>query len=296
MSHRWLFVSALTCSLIYSQTTEPAFEVASVTYVGPYDSNRDRSQQGGPGTPNPTRITYENVTMLTLLVRAYGVDFDQISGPPWIDSIQYTVIANVPAGTSKEQLVKMWQRLLKERFHLAVHHEVKDFPGYELVVAKGGPKLDPSAGDPGESAQPGLRPTKGADGFPVLPPGGRHAVFQPTENGVRITRETFRDFSILDLVRELAWPLGQQSSEHTISMGRIVDMTGLPGKYDFRLEYAGTHSPGGTFPQPGASGQLTDTPDLFDAVQKQLGLKIEVSKAPTDMIVVDHVDRMPTAN
>ena len=74
--------------------------------------------------------------MLTLLVRAYGVDFEQISGPSWIDSVQYTVIANVPAGTTKEQLRLMLQRLLRERFHLALHYEVKDFPAYELVVAK----------------------------------------------------------------------------------------------------------------------------------------------------------------
>jgi len=186
----------------------------------------------------------------------------------------------------------MWQRLLKERFHLAVHHEVKDFPAYELVVAKGGPKLQPSAGGPGEPVQEFPRPTKGADGFPVLAPGSRHAVFQPTENGVRIARETFRDCSMLDLVHELAWPLAEQSSwQHVLSVGRIVDKTGLQGKYDFRLEYAGTHSPGGAF-----SSQLTDIPDLFDAVQRQLGLKIETSKAPTDIIVLDHVDKMPAAN
>lgn len=58
-------------------------------------------QRGGPGTSDPTRITYENVTMLILLVRAYGVDFDEIFVPAWLDSIQYTVIANVPAGTAK---------------------------------------------------------------------------------------------------------------------------------------------------------------------------------------------------
>jgi uncharacterized protein (TIGR03435 family) len=254
------------------------------------------SQRGGPGTPDPTRIDYENVTLLTLLVRAYRVDFDQISGPPWLDSIQYTVIANVPAGTAKEHLPTMWQGLLKERFHLAVHHEVKDLPRYELVVAKGGPKLRPSAGDPGKPGPSGLRPTQGADGFPVLPPGGRHGVFQPIENGVAVTRETFRDFSMQELAQELAWPLGQRPWEHVMSVGRMVDKTGLEGKYDFRLEYAGTHSPGGALSQRGADGQIGSAPDLFDAVQRQLGLKIEASKAPIDILVVDHVDRMPTGN
>jgi hypothetical protein len=71
MTHRWLCVLALACSLTYSQTAEPAFEVASVSYVGPYDSERGMFQRGGPGTSDPTRITYENVTTLILLVRAY---------------------------------------------------------------------------------------------------------------------------------------------------------------------------------------------------------------------------------
>jgi uncharacterized protein (TIGR03435 family) len=233
--------------------------------------------------------------MLLLVDRAYGVNFDQISGPAWIDSIQYTVIANVPAGTTKEQLQIMWQRLLKERFHLAVHYEVKDLPRYELIVAKGGPKLHPSASDPGKPV-PGVRPTQGADGFPILPPGARHFFYQPIENGVQITRETFRDSSIQELAQELAWPLGERSWEHVMAGGRIVDKTGLQGKYDFRLEYAGTHSAGGAFAQSGADGQPSGVPDLFDAVQRQLGLKIEASKAPTEILVVDHVDSMPTGN
>jgi uncharacterized protein (TIGR03435 family) len=233
--------------------------------------------------------------MLTLLYRAYGVEVDRISGPAWLDSIQYTVMANVPAETTKEHLPMMWQRLLKERFHLAVHHEVKDYPTYELVVAKGGPKLKPSAGDPGKPV-PGQRWTRGADGFPVLPPGGRHGIFMPIENGVQVTRETFRDFSMQELVQELAWPLGQRSWENSISVGRIVDKTGLPGKYDFKLEYTGTHAPGGAFPQPGPDGRIPDAPDLFDAVQGQLGLKIETLKAPVDVLLVDRVDKMPTGN
>ena len=136
------------------------------------------------------------------------------------------------------------------------------------------------------------RLTHGADGFPVLAPGSRHAVFQPIENGVRIARATFRDFSMPELAHELAWPLAEQPTwQHVMSVGRIVDKTGLPGKYDFRLEYAGSVSPGGAF-----SSQLTDLPDLFDALQRQLGLKLETTKAATDILVVDHVDKMPAAN
>ena len=294
MFHR-LCILAVACCAVHSQPAAPAFEVAAISYVGPYDGDRDVSMRGGPGTSEPTRVTYENVTLVNLLSRAYGVDFDQISGPPWLASLQYTVIANVPAGAAREDLPLMWQRLLRERFHVAVHHEVKDVPGYALVVAKGGPKLQPSKGNPGE-AQPGQRPTKGADGFPILPPGARHFPWLSNENGERVTRETFRDFTMQELAQELAIPLGQRLWEHFVSVGRIVDKTGLQGKYDFRLEYAGTHSPGGAFPPPRADGQPRDFPDLLDAVERQLGLKIEASKIPIDTLVVDRVDKMATAN
>jgi uncharacterized protein (TIGR03435 family) len=249
--------------------------------------------RGGPGTSDPARITYENVMMLRLLERGFGVDFNKVSGPSWLDSLQYTIIANVPAGTTKEQLPMMWQHLLKERFHLTVHHETRDFPAYELVVAKGGPKLQPSAGDPGKPPQPGLRWTVGADGFPVLPPGGRHGLTMANENGVQVTRETFRYYTMPELCQQLAWPLGEFPWQHVASVGHIVDKTGLAGRYDFRLEYTGTHAPGGAFLKP---GELGAAPDLFGAVQRQLGLQIKTSKAPADVLVVDHIDKMPTAN
>ncbi len=81
-----------------------------------------------------------------------------------------------------------------------------------------------------------------------------------------------------------------------MSLGRVVDKTGLQGRYDFRLEYAGTHSAGGAIARSAADGQPSGIPDLFDAVQRQLGLKIDATKAPTDILVVDHVERMPTKN
>ncbi len=235
--------------------------------------------------------------MLQLLGRAYGEDFDQISGPKWIDSEQYTIRANVPPGATKDDLAKMLQRMLEERFHLAVHHRKKEFPVYELAVAKDGPRLRKSAGDPGQAAAGAARPTHGEDGFPVLPPGGHHALFQPVEDGVQVTRETFRDCSMAELVQELAWPLGELSSwEQVLSVGRVVDKTGLSGKYDFKLYYAGAHYPGGALPQFGRNGEPGVAPTLFDAIQQQLGLKLQSTKALLDTLVVDRLEKVPTDN
>jgi len=166
----------------------------------------------------------------------------------------------------------------------------------ELLVANGGPRLRPSAGDPGKPAPGGPRPTLDAKGFPVLPPGMRNIASQPAEDGERVTRAAFRDYSMEELAQNLSWPLGSPVWEHVLATGRVVNKTGLAGRYDFTLEYAGTYYPGGAFPAPRADGQAGRFLSLFDAVQQQLGLKLRETRVPTDVLVVDHADRTPTGN
>jgi len=295
-----LVAAAASCAgfaqLAPDQPHGHGFEVASVKYAGPYNNDGAPVQRGGPGTPDPDRITCENIPMLAYLARAYGLDFGQISGPPWLSTEQYTVIATLPSGTTKDQLPEMWQGLLEERFHLAVHHAAKDLPIYELVIAKNGPRLKNSARNPGQPVAGSGRLLADRDGFPVLTPGVHQAVFQATVDGERVTRETFRDYSMEDLVKNLAWPLGCTEWEHVICTGHVVDKTGLTGKYDFTLEYAGVYYPGGAFPPPREDGQPSRAPSLFDAVQQQLGLQLREVKAPMDVLVVDHVDKIPTEN
>ena len=88
--------------------------------------------------PIPERITYQRLSLARLLITAYGLDYDQISGPAWLGTELYTVVAKVPPGSTKEQVKLMWQDLLAERFHLKTHLIKKDFPVYELSVAKVG--------------------------------------------------------------------------------------------------------------------------------------------------------------
>ena len=122
--------------------------------------------RGGPGTDDPERITFISVTMKRLLMVAYRVDENQISGPGWLDSQRYAIAAKVPAGLTREQVLMMLQDLLAERFHLTIHHERKDFQAYELVVAKGGPKLKPAV--EADSAA-----------SPATPPPGRYSAANP---------------------------------------------------------------------------------------------------------------------
>jgi uncharacterized protein (TIGR03435 family) len=289
-------------SVARAQTQAPApptFEVASVRVA---DQKPPRSpmpaagdMKGGPGTDDPTRINYTWVPARRLLMTAFGVPQDQISGSDWVmgQDARFDIVANVPEGATKDQANEMLLNLLKERFHLTFHREKKDFDVYALVVAKGGPKLKDA--EPAEGPPPPLpsgRPVLDRDGFPQLP-AGRTFAQSAGSNGVN--RATFRMSTPQGLLGMVGFDLGN---------ARTVDKTGLTGKYDFTLEYAQAGLPGlmgrgGLKAAP--PGAAVDTagdpaPDLFSALEKQLGLKLEKSKTQLDVVVIDHMDKTPTEN
>ncbi len=186
----------------------------------------------------------------------------------------------------------MFQNLLADRFHLSFHRVMKDFPQYELVVAKGGPKLKETAyPDLAEAPRSPPDPeslrniTTDRNGFPQ-PPHGRRSVGNYRDG---LMRWTFRAFSMSELVAQLGSDLATPVTTGRGSvMGRITDHTGLTGKYDFTLEYVSSFGFGGALNAP--AGQ-DPGPDLFEAVEKQLGLKLEKTKAPLEVLVVDHVEK-----
>lgn len=251
---------------------------------------------GGPGSDDPTRIAYTWVLTRRLLMTAFGVPLDQISGSDWVmgQDGRFDIVATVPAGATKEQANEMLLNLLKERFHLTFHREKKDFDMYTLVVAKGGSKLKdaaPADGPLPPPPQPGTRAVAAPvdrNGFPQLPAGRTNAQSQ-AHNGV--ARITFRMATPQMLLSFLQFSRDGK---------RAVDQTGLTGKYDFTLEFAQSGmaalGAGGRL-TAGAGGDATDpAPDLFTAVEKQLGLKLEKSKTQLDVVVVDHMDKEPTGN
>ncbi|HEY4360595.1 MAG TPA: TIGR03435 family protein [Bryobacteraceae bacterium] len=268
-----------------------SFEVASVRAAGtkpPYTPIAASGViTGGPGSADPTRVTYTWMLMRVLLMNAFGVPFDQISGNDWVmgQDTRFDITANVPAGATKEQADEMLLNLLTERFHMKYHREKKDFDMWTLVVAKGGAKLKDAElpnGPPPEAPKPGT-PAQMApldrDGFPQLPAGRTNMMGRST-NGVM--RLSFRMSTPQSLLNLLQFTLG----------GRSMDKTGLTGKYDFTLEFAQSGLARGST-GPDASDAA---PDLFSALEKQLGLKLEKSKVPLDVIVIDHMDKEPTEN
>lgn len=267
-----------------------------------------RGPQGGPGTQDPGRIRYSFTTLRDLLTIAYDVKRFQIQGPQWLDTEHYDVQATMPPETTKEQFRVMLQNLLAERFKMAVHHETKDLPMYSLIVAKSGPKLtvskeEPASASDAEPPAPPPPPPPGpmklnADGFPnlPLPGGGRGGMFQvlmPNRARLLASKQTMKDLA--------------ERLSNTVSRP-VVDMTGLTAKYDFTL----TFSPEGLFngagmvmlgPPPGGGGRgpadgpdVETPPDLFAAIQAQLGLKLEAKKGPVDLVVVDRAEKTPTEN
>lgn len=216
--------------ILAAQNARLRFEVASVRALGSQTGAGRIS--GGPGTDDPERITYSRVAVEQLLTAAYGVGQDRIFGPDWVTpegrsaSDRFDIIAKVPPGTTKAEVPGMLQNLLSERFGLALHHAVKEYSGYALTIAKGGPKLKESAGPPSDSERTvagggAIRQELGKDGVPLLYPGLNMGA-------------AYSDGMVLDWFRD--YPLSGLSSRLSAILGApIIDQTGLMGNYDFAL-------------------------------------------------------------
>lgn len=240
------------------------------------------------------------------MMRAYDVELDQILGPSWIMENMgpnlYEVDATMPAGTTKAQYQLMMQQLLKERFHVEVHREKRNFPGYELVIAEGGPKLKESKPDP-DAPDASLLEKRNAAGMLLLQPGPQMI----TTLGWGVITVQVQQKPIGDLVkvmgRMINQSLGEDPNDFLSPKARVLDRTGLTGTYDFTLrfscelcQFAAVN--GDSFPPPPSPADSPGgEPSIFVALRKQLGLKLnKVKNVPLDMIVVDHVEKTPTAN
>lgn len=279
------------------------FEVASVKPFSPSTAGGGRKGGGGgpagPGTADPGRIHYSAIRLKDLVINAYNVKEFQVVGPNWLDSsdetTRFTVDATMAPDTTKEQLRVMLQNLLAERFQLAVHREARDLPQYSLTVARNGPKMKESAEyhapqDGASPLAPGRR-TESYDmyGFPpfrIPPQGGTGSWLINGRGRLGGERATMQD-----LVNEIM-------RAHLRSL--VTDNTGLKAKYDFTLTYSRPRADASLVEAPewvANPPELAEAlPDLFGAVQSQLGLKLEPKKAPVEVIVIDHIEKKPTEN
>jgi len=254
----------------------PAFDVASVKPSAP--GVRPTSSLGPGG-----RMTYSGFALKSLVQIAYEIPGFWVSGgPAWIQADRFDIAAKAddPSGQDtdpayKARMLRRLQALLADRFQLQLNRETKEFPGYVLVVAKSGPKLQESSS--GDAASDEI---KRADGSPyegiqmsngVRDPSGRF-LGGATAKAQRATMAMFADI----LTRNEGVP--------------VVDKTGLSGKYTFTLAWA----PALTQVTGDAAASLPDGVSLVTAIQ-QLGLRLESSKVPVETIVIDHVEK-PSPN
>jgi uncharacterized protein (TIGR03435 family) len=294
---------------------QPIFDAASVKVVK-LASHPVFGNSGGPGTSDPGRVHLCCVGMFSLVMRAYDVEVDQISGPSWIMENMgpnlYQIDATMPANTTRAEFQPMMRNLLGERFHLEAHRERRNFPGYELAVADGGPKLKESRPDPNvvdsDASQMLKRndasqmPKRNADGALALPPGPQ--MFTSLGRGMVIVQAQEKPIS--DLVRVLgrliAQSLGEDPNDFASPKPRVIDKTRLTGKYDFTLRFSCEScqfaaANGMLSGPPNRTDAPESAPNIFAAIQKQLGLKlVKIKEIPVDVIVVDHVDKTPTDN
>jgi uncharacterized protein (TIGR03435 family) len=258
----------------------PEFEVASVKPMPP--SSPMFPETGGPGTTDPGQITWSGATLKWLLKTAHDVRLYQVSGPAWLDSERYMIVAKVPEGATKEQVNLMWQNLLKNRFGMVVHHESRVFQADEMTLAKGASKLketdllDSTArADSPAQTMPGTASKSGPDDL-------LHRLTTPYWGLADSVGGTRR-------ILGRAQPLGDVANWLSQLLGHpVIDKTGLTGKYDFDVDL--------DLNQPPAPGDGNGLYAVASALEQGLGLKLVKSTVRLDVIVVDHAERTPVEN
>ena len=224
-----------------------------------------------------------------LITSAYGLQGYQFSSGDRCCQERFDTTAKVPARTTKEQFQRMQQNLLIERFKLRLRHEQKEMAIYELGVGEKGPKMKESPPNASlASEDPWAIPpfTMGKDGYPVFPAG--RAGLQGMNGHYRWTGFSL---SMQEIVKTLSGQLGRP----------VVDATGLKGKYDINMtwtidlawvmESAGRRDLIPDLPDSGPNG-----PTLVHAVRDQLGLQLISKKGSGEVVVVDHVEKLPIEN
>lgn len=277
---RGLLIACVSVMSAYAQS----FEAASIKPAAPLQPGRIMvGARGGPGTADPGQISFINASISDLIQSAYDVKSYQVSGPGWLETSRFDVMAKVPSGATKAESRIMLQHLLTERFKLVLHHSTKEASIYALLVAKGGPKLKESATE--QPNEPGH--VRGGVTM-MIAPGGR---MKMVANGTTIPK--------------LVDALGMQLDRP------VIDMTELTGTYDMTLEFAPDPAimqakmaamgvpppPPPDTGNPGAgsadSGPLAT---IFTALPEQLGLRLEARKGQVDLLVIDSAEKTPTEN
>jgi uncharacterized protein (TIGR03435 family) len=257
--------------LIAQKQSPPKFEVASVkpSLPGAEASTRTHISAG--------RITLENYPLRSLVQAAYGLRSFELSGAPaWIDGARYDIIGKAAKPANAPELWTMIQSVLTDRFNLKMHREQKEFPVYNLSIARRDKLPDPRDGSC-TGSDPTAPPQQPAPGKRLVAPCG--SILMPgVPGGAELYGGRVRMTALAQRLTDI--------------VGRpVIDKTGFGGTFDLRVKFAFDG-----FGRPVASDpDLSALPAIFTALRDQLGLKLESGKAMLAVVVIDSIER-PSAN
>ena len=237
---------------------DPSFDVATIK---PNPSGGSRLQ----GIfPKGRHLMIVNGSLQDMIVFAFSLQLKQVVGAPeWTANDRYDVdaVPDQPGTPSLEQMRNMLRKLLVERFKLTIHHEKREMSAYLLTVGKTGQKLTPSQI---KGTLPGFGASPGTGGLTL------HLV-----NGTMGDFTSFLQMLVLDKP--------------------VVDQTGITGRFDNNITFTPDQTQFNGQPPKLPPADVPDAPDLFTAIQQQLGLKLAAEKIAVDVIVIDHVEK-PSPN
>ena len=206
------------------------------------------------GTFRNGRLTMTNVTLNDAIKFAYELPSeDLLVGPDWNRSVRFDIVALAPATTSPDQLHSMVRALLAERLHLVVRREQRVVRYLALVVGKNGVRVPPAKDD------------------------------APPNAGPQVSGRIAHNHMTMALLASFLSRFERQT---------IVDLTGLSGSFEVKLERA----PDTARPQDDLNGPPLDRPSLFAAVQDQLGLRLESRRGPLAVLIVEQAAKVPEEN
>ncbi|HEX3880055.1 MAG TPA: TIGR03435 family protein [Bryobacteraceae bacterium] len=318
MKFQFLLPFAAFAALAQTPTAQPTFEVATIKPAAPITPQAVQAGKMHVGVAvDAARVDIGFFSLYDLLYTAYKVKPYQVEGPDWLRQQRFDILAKMPDGATKDDMPVMLQALLKDRFKLEVHHDKKEHSALALVVAKGGIKMKEAEPDPAPLAEPAA-PAKGemvvgqgensmrmkmnSDGKSGEVNSAKTGKVKYSISPDGMMHYEYAKLGMSDLADALAQLMGQP----------VVDATDLKGKYQIALDFsmqdlmavakrAGFDfaAAAGNAPNPGATAAETASDpgsSSFLSALQRLGLRLESRKIPIEMIVVDHVEKMPTEN
>ena len=242
-----------------AKDAQPDFEVATIKPSKPNTPGKTTDFEG-------RHFTMVNYNMNDLLSDAYGMHTKQIFGAPaWFDTELYDIdgVPDVPGEPNDKQAGMMLQKLLADRFALKFHLEQRELSVFAITVAKGGPRMTVSAAGQGNEDEFSFR---------------------------KLGDLTAANITMDEFATEM---------QGSVTDRPVVDRTGLKDRYDFKLRWTPDDSQFAQFRSAGVQQRKTDKPSnqpaLKDAIQQQIGLRMDAVKAMVDVIVIDHVEH-PSPN